>query len=282
MLSREARQAKAQQKMPRAAPDFAASYPHRVDQAALASRIIRRVNNDPFVDAYVRWQLLSFTSLTAPASAPASAPGTARESASGAAAGPSGPALPTMTDEQFEQVLSDLPALIDNPRADSVLIADLNSAARGNPLDTHAQAFLQRRIKQMDDRTARIEAFNRAPLGLRLWLGEQVATDKNVLRPMLAAIEEVVATISAGWNAGAARQRFEGLVQQAARDQILTEAQRELIAEKIENLNGRKNMYVRSARIEGDNVIVEYADTAVDDFEVRKWVKMVKREAIEE
>lgn len=245
MLMREGRQAKAQQKFPRERADFAATYPGKPDPEALGARLVRTASDDPFIDGYVRWQLTSFN-----------------------------PVLPEMDDSQFERMLSVLPALVDNPRADSVLMAEMSAGVRGGTLSKPAQDQMSRRIKQAEQRTVTVESFTRAPLGFREWLRAQVP--QSGTRPVLLAIEECHAIIIAKWNGDAAKQRLESLVTAASTNQNLGADDLQLIRDSLAGLIGLRALYVRSAEIQNNVLVVDYAETAIDDFELRRWMKLIK------
>jgi hypothetical protein len=247
MLTREGRQAKTQQKWPRNTADFAATFPQSLDAGLVGTKVAHHVVDDPFVDAYVRWQLTSFK-----------------------------PVLPEMTDAQFESVLTDLPALMDSPRADSVLIAQLTSATSGNPLDKKAQDLVNGRIRAMERRSEQIEAFNRAPIEFRQWIREQTATrpGHQPLWPILAEIEDCLVLVRGGWSVDAAKNRLDALCTAAGNNHDLPAAQRQKITDHLATLSGIRNAFIRNARIQDNNLTVDFGEAAVDDFEVRKWTKM--------
>ena len=244
MLVREARQAKAQQKYPREAADFASTFAGKPDPEAVGARLVRPANDDPFIDGYVRWQLTSFQ-----------------------------PPMPDLTVVQLQRMLDRMPALVDNPRSDSVLIAELTASARGGILTKPTQELMNRRIAQMDQRTMTVESFNRAPMGFREWLRGQV--EPGGTRQVLLAIEECHAVVLARWNCDPAKQRLEALVNDASKNLSLSPDDRQIIRESLLGLSGLRALYVQSAVIQNDVLIVEYAETAVDDFEIRRWMKLV-------
>ncbi len=87
-LLEEARLAKTEEELPRQNADFARQAGQQPLPPIIVGRqLIRRADRDPFVDAYVRWQLTSFE-----------------------------PALPEMNDRAFERFLCELRPMLEYPR----------------------------------------------------------------------------------------------------------------------------------------------------------------------
>ena len=94
LLIEEAIEAQKNELLPTLSPDFAKRFGHQIPQADLTQAILVRTHPDPFVDAYVRWQLTSFD-----------------------------PSLPQLSDQEFANFMDAIPALIPNPRAEPEVVS---------------------------------------------------------------------------------------------------------------------------------------------------------------
>ena len=74
--------------------DYATRFPSEIPLRDLSEAIAAPVDPEPFIDAYVRWQLTSFK-----------------------------PSLPDLDDRQFMALIANAPALVANPKADSAVIS---------------------------------------------------------------------------------------------------------------------------------------------------------------
>ncbi len=244
ILIHEAKQAKLDQQLPRTTADFARGFGREFPPALLARRMARRAHPDGFVDAYVRWQLTSFD-----------------------------PPLPDLDERSFERFLTQLPPLLHNPRADETLIESLGSAARAGQLPPRAQAEVRGRLDGLAKRASLVQALNRPALELRDWIDKKLP-DSGPPR-LMAALERCGALVEAGWEASAAKLDVEQRFRAGGRDLTLTSRQRVRLAAQAGRLAGRSRAYVRSARIVEGALVVDYQDTAVYNFDVRRWIKLL-------
>ncbi len=242
-LLNEARLAKTEEQLPRQDADFArpAGQPP-LPPLIVGRQLIRRADRDPFVDAYGRWQLTSFK-----------------------------PALPEMTDREFERFLSELPPMLENPRANVSLLGDVNAALRAGALGESTQAALRRRLDAVAAQTGRARTMNQPATRLYDWLAGQLPqTGTRVLQLELARLGALVDT---GWPSDAAKSRLEELFNASARDRSFTPEQRRLVASRAQRLAGRTRVFLSSARIDQGALVAQFNDTGVYDFDVKRWTK---------
>lgn len=243
----EARQARAEEQLPRQDADFA----HQAGQQPLppmivGRQLIRRADRDPFVDAYVRWQLTSFE-----------------------------PTLPEMTDEKFERFLSELPPMLENPRANASLLGDINAALRAGALGASAQAALRRRLDALATQASRARTMNQPTMRFYDWVASQLPqTGARTLQLQLARLDALVDT---GWPSDAAKSHLEKLFNASARDRSFTPDQRRLVASQAQRLAGKTRVFLTSARINQDGLIAQFNDTGVYDFDVKRWTRALLR-----
>lgn len=245
ILIDEAKQAKHDQQLPRATADFAGGFGREVPPEMLARRMARRAHADGFVDAYVRWQLTSFD-----------------------------PPLPDLDERALERFLAQLPPLLHNPHAEETLIESLGSAAREGQLSPRVQADVRRGLDDLAKRAGLVQALNRPALELRDWIDKKLP--ESGPPRLMAALERCGALVEAGWEASPAKLEVEQRFRAGGRDLTLTSQQRVRLAAQAGRLAGRSRTYVRSARIVEGALVVDYQDTAVYNFDVRRWIKALK------
>ncbi len=243
----EARLAKTEEQLPRQDADFA----RRAGQPPLpplivGRQLIRRADRDPFVDAYVRWQLTSFE-----------------------------PTLPEMTDREFERFLSELPPMLENPRANGSLLADINAALGAGALGESTQAALRRRLDALAAQTGRARTMSQPAMNLYDWVANQLPqTGARALQLQLARLD---ALVDAGWPSDTAKSHLEDLFNASARERSFTSDQRRLVASQAQRLAGRTRVFLTSARIDHGALVAQFNDTGVYDFDVKRWTRAFLR-----
>ena len=246
-LLEEARLAKTEEELPRQNADFARQAGQQPLPPIIVGRqLIRRADRDPFVDAYVRWQLTSFE-----------------------------PALPEMTDREFERFLSELPPMLENPRANVSLLGDVNAALRAGALGESTQAALRRRLDAVAAQTGRARTMNQPATRLYDWLAGQLPqTGARALQLQLARLD---ALVDAGWPSDTAKSQLEDLFNASARDRSFTPDQRRLVASQAQRLAGKTRVFLTSARIDQGALVAQFNDTGVYDFDVKRWTRALFR-----
>ena len=245
-LADEARLIKNDKQLPRRDANFAQEFGQSLPPELVGSRLVRRVDRDPFVDAYVRWQLTSFD-----------------------------PALRPMADRAFQRFLRDLPPMVESPRAREALIGEINAAIRSGQLSQSEQLALGRRLDGLAKQTREARTMNRPTGSFYDWVASQLPpTGARVLQLELARLN---ALVNAGWPTDTAKSQLEELFNASARDESFDADQRRLVAEMTQRLVGRTRVYLTSARIDEGAVVAQFNDTGVYDFDVQRWTKAILR-----
>lgn len=244
-LASEAKMAWTAGRVSRQTSDFAASFAHAVDAEAVARRILRPVDKDPFIDAYIRWQLSSFI-----------------------------PAMPPLTDRQFEDVLRDLPRFIPNPRADERTIDLLLEWRQTNPLPPESLEPLNSLLADLNTRAGRCAELNRPAMLLRDWMESAAATDGA--RVVQAKLERCSTMIAGGWDVRELKSQLDERFAAAAKDAGLTAERRQRLIEQSQRLSGRRRLRIVNAAIVEKALMVETDETAVYDFDVTRWTKPLR------
>ncbi len=245
-LTDEAKQAKDHHRLARQEANFARDFQHTLPPMIVGRQLIRRADRDPFVDAYVRWQLTSFE-----------------------------PTLPEMTDREFERFLSELPPMLENPRANVSLLGDVNAALGAGALGESTQAALRRRLDALAAQTGRARTMNRPATHLYDWVANQLPpTGARALQLQLARLD---ALVDAGWPSDTAKSHLEDLLNASTRDRSFTPDQRRLVASQAQRLAGRTRVFLTSARIDQGALVAQFNDTGVYDFDVKRWTRALLR-----
>jgi len=245
LLADEAQQSLVKQQLARPAPNFAAEFKKAIPAQLVGQKIIRPLHRDPFIDAYIRWQLTSYN-----------------------------PKLPDLDARQFDKMLDELPKPIQNPRADRDLINTLVAAGKAGALSASAQESMNKQLNDLSEHTSLAAALNQATLDLRTWLRNQLP--KTGERTLLAGLEQCNALVETGWPVDDAKARLDEDFKASDRDPHFTNEQRQSVINHMRSLIGKRDLYVTSASISNGRLAVEYADTAIYDFDVRRWAKSVK------
>jgi hypothetical protein len=254
-LTAEAEQAIAEERLARQETTFAREFLDRnavarLDGALVFKRIARPASEDPFIDAYVRWQLLGFE-----------------------------PRLPESDreygDKDFERTLSDFPALLMNPRSDRDAIARVNAAiARESVSDSDADA-LRALDRTLGERAAAVQNLNRPALELRRWLEEK--SGREGPRHHQARLELLGALVRAGWPTEDLKRQIAQGFETARSDRTFSAEERARVARQAGALAGLRTPIIQSVGVgENNSPQAQFDETAVYDFEVNEWVRILQ------
>ncbi len=254
-LAAEGAQAMEDGRLPRQETTFAREFLERSSRASINGdlvfdRLQHPAHKDPFVDAHIRWQLFGFEPIW---------PETERD----------------FDDEEFEEMLSDLPALLPNPRSDRGAIGRINAAlAREQVSDSDAEAI--RALDQsLRDESARISDLNRPGLELRGLIEERVGEVGH--RAHQVRLEHLAAMVEAGWPVEDLKRRIADHFEQARDDAAFTAEQRERVASQAVKLIGLRTPLILSVGIgENNSPQAQFDETAVYDFEVNEWIRILQ------
>ena len=243
----EAQEAVETRRLPRRTASFAEHFPHEIELVTLQRRLMRRGDRDPMIDAYVRWQITGFDV-----------------------------ALEQMTFTEFGRFLDDLPALIEDPRADAWLVQAISSVTgEEQQLDAPTAASLKSRWGAVGPRRRVAARLNTAGLGLREWIISQVDADNGLLA--LAHLERMQALVAGGWPVEQAisvtSEAFDAI---AANGGVPLEEGRRLAA-ILEQLAGQRRMAIAAVSVTDERrVEVKWVETALDDFRLRALLRSLK------
>lgn len=247
-LKQEASDAKESLKLPRLRADYAAQFGHEIDRELVASKLLRPMDRDAFVDAYMRWQMTGFLD-----------------------------GLPAMEDAEFEQFLDHLPACVQNPQMSDAFVQPLMRASRETELQPSDQKVVRTMIDAMQAQRDQAGVMRRPAEELRNWIAEHVGEDGN--RPVLAAFENCVALARAGWDLRRAKGAIDEQCERALRDRSFKEDQRERIAKQMEVMKPISVLRITNAAMSEEGVLsVSSDEEGIHDYELRKWARTIRRQ----
>jgi hypothetical protein len=245
-LTTEARKSRSDGALVRNAPTFADDLGTSLPPTLLIERLMKRIDDDPFIDAYVRWQLTGFE---------------IQEFA--------------QTDAAFDRTLRSLPEMLASPSADASLIQSLNRSAQAGQLTPAQQEQANAALNDLAARTSAARALNFPGLEFRDWLisrCEKLRPDRSIL----LAMERAGSLAAAGWPIEDAKHEVDTMLERAARRREFTREQRQDVLEHAAKLVTTGRLFIVSARVSGEALAVEYSTTGIFDFDVRRWEKMVE------
>lgn len=234
-------------RLPRSRADFADHFDGTPNSVALANRLLRPVHANPIVDAYVRWQLTSFKP---PVIVPAVSERT-----------------------RFNQVVNDLPPLRMNPWAERGTMNRLLALSKQGRLSDADAAKVNDLLNDLTRDAAEINELNLSALGLRQYCIDNLDADKPA--QLLFALERCRAMMEACVNVDEEKTRLEAMFAEAGRSGTLTKDQVRIVTTAAESLVARRAPFIAGARLQDNTLILDLAMAAVDDFEVRRWVKQM-------
>lgn len=254
-LIAEAEQARDEQVLPRQDLSFARELLLQEERPgvsgdAIFKLLVNPVHNDGWIDAYARWQLLGFEPAW---------PAKARD----------------FGDEEFEEFLSDLPALLMNPRSDRETIARVNIALSRERVSDPDAAALRELDQSLRTREAEIQNLNRPALELRRWVEERCGLEGH--RHHQARLERLGAMVAAGWPVEELKRQIAQRLDQSHRDPALTPPLRARLASQAATLAGRRTPVIESVGVgENNSPRAQFDEAAVYDFEVNEWIRILQ------
>ena len=241
LLISEALDAKKNQQLPTLSPDFAKRFDREIPDADLSQAILEPTHRDPFVDAYVRWQLTSFA-----------------------------PALPEFNDQQFADFMDNIPALVQNPRADPQIIDTLERLAESAVLPAQRLQQLQADIAELDRRTTITAQFNEPAISFAQWVQRKLG--ETGPRPRQWLLARCAATIGAGWSTRSIKTRMTRNFTASLDDKSFTSDHRRLVVQQAQQLVGFKRRFVNEVTfLANGSVRVTFSTSGVDRDDVKRW-----------
>jgi hypothetical protein len=224
-------------------PDFALRFERDLDLADVRRTILGRAHRDPFIDAYIRWQLTSFR-----------------------------PELTPLDGRDLGRLLREAPAMVENPRAASDVMDLMRRAADAGQLSPADRELLRALVAELDERSSIAEQMNMPAVQFREWVHLRLSSGGSA--PLQWLIENCAATIDAGWPPRAIKGRMTAAFSAAGIDESITDADRAALTELLYAMVGRERRSVNRVTFLADgSVRVSYATAQVTRRDVENWVE---------
>lgn len=240
-LADEALAAKSAIRFEHPQPDFRTRFGSDITPADLATIIVQRQHDDPFIDAYIRWQLTSFD-----------------------------PPLPEMDDATFLRMLDATPAMVENPKAALDALDTAAQLDRAGRLTAAQTLKLRAYVESLNERTMMAEEMNRPALEWRLWMAEKLG--EAGARPRLWRVEGLAATIMAGWPVSDLKGDISRDFTRSVDDDTFTPEQRQSVILQLSRLIGPGRRIFDDVTYFADgSVEVKMRTSSVDRDDVENW-----------
>lgn len=226
--------------------DFAARFNKPIDEARLLETLTDRVNRDPFLDAYCRWQLTSFCTTR--------------------------PVLLDLDNRDFLRLLRRAPTMIENPRADPKTLAVFKKARAAGSLSNRNLKRLRHLTDELVHRTAKARELSEPAAHFYEWVQEQLGGAGP--RPRQWLILRCARTITAGWPTRGIKTEMTRDFTEIANDRRFSAAERHLIAQQVRALAGWNRQSVNKVSFMADrSVRVTLSTSGVDNSDVKRWTE---------
>ncbi|MCH8005254.1 MAG: hypothetical protein IH888_03375 [Planctomycetes bacterium] len=245
-LTREARRFQTDPLGLPAEPDFARRFEGTIEADDLDRALSRRTHRNPFIDAYVRWQLISFADDSR--------------------------ALGELDEQLFGAFMRHAPAMVANPRADRDLVALLKRGNQSGPLSGADLRRLQRLERQLNQMTKRAELLNRPAIGFYEWAQKKLGPIGP--RPRQWLLCRCAATIAAGWPARSIKSAISRAFTESVRDRRFTPSQRRVVADQSRRLIGLDRTIINQMTFLADGSLrVTFSRSRVEAKDAEAWVE---------
>jgi len=245
-LTREARRFQTDPLGLPAEPDFARRFEGTIEADDLDRALSRRTHRNPFIDAYVRWQLISFADDSR--------------------------ALGELDEQLFGAFMRHAPAMVANPRADRDLVALLKRGNQSGPLSGADLRRRQRLERQLNQMTKRAELLNRPAIGFYEWAQKKLGPIGP--RPRQWLLCRCAATIAAGWPARSIKSAISRAFTESVRDRRFTPSQRRVVADQSRRLIGLDRTIINQMTFLADGSLrVTFSRSRVEAKDAEAWVE---------
>ena len=241
LLKQEARSSTS--KPPRLEADFFEKHDLEIDPALASKRLLTRQDRDPQVDAYVRWQLTAVA-----------APGELHTS-------------------RFDRLIKQLPKLPENPMAESRTVRRFeNEMNRNRPSEQNIKDAVEAmQAVKMEARSR--DAWAQPGRSLRQWLMRQAPSDRQKLAVALEAVESEV---RAGWPVDEAVRNVDRICGDLGSRSSLDDKQIEDFRKKAARQSSKERIFIEDSWNDERSFTVEVGYSTVRDYDVTRWVKLLR------
>lgn len=242
-LVREAETSKREGRLVRDEASVSGEVSPRPEDAALLAAISQRLHRDPFVDAYVRWQLTSF-----------------------------GSDLERLDDAAFVRLVRSIPARPANPRADGEVVRDLARFDASGALRDRERRKLDRVIETLEREAARAAALDRPATSFHAWVQQRLPA--RGVRTPLWRLARIQVAGAAGWS----DRRLKGELTSdlTSAGPLLPRDQAGLLASAEQLTDRRRPVVAEITHLASGAIRVRFETTGVNRDNIRTWKRRLK------
>jgi len=249
-LKKEGQRFRETDNLPRDNPDFAPTFPYtdRIKPIDLRNALCQiQSPDDPVIDSYIRWQLLSFN-----------------------------PDLDTLDDQQFEQMCLNLPALLPPPPADKNLQTELETLAQKVEQKKVPSQKLQNRWESVQISTKTVERLNHPSLLFRKAVIESMP-DTGPRSPILM-LHDLEDRIEKATDTRWIKTRITSQLKKRKLDNTISPEQRWELIQFIDSLTDQKTKIIREIIFYANTpAIIRYTTYTVRSNDAKKWTAYLNR-----
>ncbi len=234
--------------LPRQQPDFAESFAHRVRAEDVIEAICEvQDREDAAVDAYIRWQLLSFDV-----------------------------DLSVMDDATYERLLARLPRLARSPSANIEMHGDLERLALGAGRNADVKAELEQRWDAVHFEDKQVELLNQPALKFRELVAD--AMPETGMRRVGVLLFDLQGRIAAACDTRGVKTRLTKTLRERMNDDTISLEQRWKLIRYVEQLPGDETKIVRDVVFYATQPAdVRYSTYTIRSTDVKKWTAYLNR-----
>lgn len=212
-----------------------------VDEVEVLRAMVRRQHRDPFIDAYIRWQLTGFEVT-----------------------------LPEINDRDFITFMDNAPAFVENPASDPRIVSFFEQAERAGAHAPERVEFIRRAQAEMETKQREAERLNEPATKYREWVAEQLG--KTGVRPRQWMMEELAAKITAGWPVSDIKGAMSRAYSDSVKDESFTPEQRAMLVNQLKTIIGPGRRWVKEITyLASGEVKVAVWTSSVDMGDVENW-----------
>lgn len=208
------------------------------EPGAVLAAIVRPQHADPFVDAYVRWQL---TGLAGDAAAP--------------------------DERAIQELFERLPRPVENPRSDESLLRKLERAAAAGPLPRGELERLRREVAAAESSALGAEALNQAHDGFMAWFDGRLGA-AGFHRPALLALR-LGNLADRGWPVARLKADLTRALTEGPRPEGPGRA---LLERALDHYTGRQRRFLERVTFMADGSIrLDLGATGISTEDASRW-----------
>jgi hypothetical protein len=220
----------------------------KVDTRVFEQKILKQLDSDSFVDAFVRWQLCKCDI-----------------------------SLPELSDSAFKKLLEHLPKYPENPRAGTQYCDSIARAATsGRKMSRPEMVSLKQRVDETNAKYKIVTLQIKPADQFRLWIIDELQQYPS--RLALAHLERIASRVQAGWKAKKAISHAETSFIKINGNGGLPESSQTELNKIVSRISGITRLTLVHIETSYDGKITpHWQSTAVDEFVLKRLLRLLRK-----